>query len=304
MILSLIVGLGELLWDVFPTRQHLGGAPANFAVQAKALRNEVAVVSCVGDDALGRRALELLKQDGLDVDCVSIEESHPTGTVNIQLQDGGSHQFEIVSDVAWDYLAWTPQLDNLAQRTGAVCFGSLAQRNEVSRSTILQFVQSCPDAALKVFDVNFRDPFVDSQVVLEALELANVLKLNDDELPRLAEFAQISFVDEEQALQAILERFALQAAALTRGSRGARIVSAAGEVADCPGENVKVVDSVGAGDAFSAALVTGLLNRRPLEVILASATQLAGYVCTQAGATPKLPSKLQAELLKSLSSAG
>jgi fructokinase len=287
-----VVALGELLWDIFPDAARFGGAPGNFAHHAASLGGEVWMVSGVGSDKLGLSALEKLRKSGLHSEHVSVSETLPTGSVRVELDDSGHASYHFNDCDAWDHLTWTDDLHELASRSDAVCFGTLGQRNEVARSTIHRFVGSTPGSAWRVLDLNLRPPFYSDSVVDESLQLANVLKLNDEELRYLVDrFALRGQTEREQVVQ-IAELFQLRLVALTRGDRGGLLVRQ-GEVSDVKTAPISVVDTVGAGDAFSAAVVMGLISRTDLATINQIACEIAEYVCTQSGATPELPGRLR-----------
>lgn len=291
---SILVGLGEVLWDVFPDGPKFGGAPANFACSAAELAGQSAdvhMVSGVGTDDLGRRAISSLKDH--DVNALNVAESKfVTGRVDVKLDAAGIASYKFAEDVAWDHLTWNPTMATLAAECDAVCYGTLAQRTPVSRETVERFVWSTPRTALRVFDINLRTPYWSEEVILDSLKLANVLKLNDAELPTLAKMLGLHGSDIEQ-LQQINRLFSLKLTALTRGSSGALLVSASGETSDLPAEPTTVIDTVGAGDAYTAAMVIGLLRNLPLNAINKWASRVAAYVCSQPGATPHLPGSLK-----------
>jgi fructokinase len=290
-----IVGLGELLWDLFPDGPRFGGAPANFACHAAALGADAYLVSSVGCDELGRNGLDALLAHGVHADYMDICDAAPTGTVEVTLDDAGKARFRFAADVAWDHLQWSDALEQLAGRSAAVCFGTLAQRSDVSRQTIRHFVRATPPAALRIFDINLRVPFYDDDTIRESLALANVLKLNDDELPIVASLCGMSGADGE-LLARLAERFELDVVALTRGPHGA-LLWRRGELSDAPGLPVVVRDTVGAGDAFTAALAIGLIRNDPLGVINQRACQVAAYVCSCSGATPPLPDEIRRQFV-------
>jgi len=285
-----IVGLGEILWDVFPDGPRFGGAPANFACHVAALGGSAEMVSAVGNDELGVRALAELQNRRVATCGVHRHEDRPTGIVTVSLDDDGHASYEFAADTAWDALPWSEELARLAERTSAVSFGTLGQRSECSRETIRRFVAATPSRALRIFDVNLRPPFVSDPVIIDSLALANVLKLNDEELPAVAALCELSGSDVE-VIQELAEKFALRAIALTRGPDGAVLVRD-GQVSEHPGIETHVVDTVGAGDAFTAALALGLLDGSDLTAINRSACQVAAFVCSQSGAAPQLPGGL------------
>jgi fructokinase len=287
-----IVSLGEVLWDLLPSGAQLGGAPGNFACHCRALGAEAALVSCVGADDLGDKALHHLSARGVDVSAIARAGQFPTGTVAVELAADGQPKFTIREQVAWDRLAATEPALKLASAADVVCFGSLAQRTPAAREALRKLVQAAPPSALRVCDINLRAPFVSPEIIAGSLELANVLKLNETELPVLAPQFALRGSAEEQ-LDHLAEQFGLHTVALTLGASGSR-VRRAGTWTFEPGRAVRVVDAVGAGDAYTAALVMGLLQAWPTSELMAAATEIAAYVCTQPGATPALPAELTA----------
>ena len=286
-----IAGLGEVLWDVFPSGPRFGGAPANFACATAGLSPlaEVFMVSAVGHDELGIQARRKLQQRRVDTTYLA-ESSRPTGTVNVELDDAGHADYRFADDTAWDAMTWSAVLEDLAARIDAVCFGTLGQRSETSRRTIQQFVNSVPDQAWKIFDINLRPPFFSDDVIRESLDLANVLKLNEDELPVVAKLYGVAGSDAD-VVQQLAQQLELQVIAVTRGSAGAMLYRA-GDILEHPGVATLVVDTVGAGDAFTAAMALGLLAEDASEKILDRAARVAAFVCTQRGATPQFPDSL------------
>jgi len=285
--LPVIVGLGELLWDVFPDGPRFGGAPANFACHVAALGGTAEMVGAVGRDDLGEKALAELHQRNVGTGGLHRDKRRPTGTVTVSLDGDGHASYEFAADTAWDALPWSEELAQLAERTSAVGFGTLGQRSERSAETIRRFVAATPSTALRIFDVNLRPPFVSDSVILESLALANVLKLNDEELPVLAALCGLSG-PEVEIMQKLAEKFTLRAVALTRGARGA-VLLRDGRASEQPGIETRVVDTVGAGDAYTAVLALGLLEGRQLDAINREACRVAAFVCSRSGATPQLP---------------
>ena len=246
-------------------------------------------VSAVGADELGDQTVQQFEKLQLDTQGVGCSKL-PTGTVQVTLDERGHPSYEIVENVAWDDLHWSTTLQHIAQRTQAVCFGSLAQRSELSREAIHRFMANVPRESIKVFDVNLRAPFFDKATVLQSLELANVLKLSDEELPIVADYCELSGAQVD-ILQQLALLYELQAVALTCGPHGATIYRD-GQVSLQPAVATKVVDTVGAGDAFTAFLTVGLLTGHELSTINHHACRAAAYVCSQSGATPQLPKEL------------
>lgn len=286
-----VVSLGELLWDLLPAGPQLGGAPANVACHAAALGARAAVVSCVGDDPLGREAVSILQSRGLDTEAIEVLPGVPTGTVHVEVDASGHPRFDIVRDVAWDRLTAGEAGSAARVRAAtadAVCFGTLAQRTPGARAAVHALLEEVRADALRVFDINLRPPFHAPDVIEESLRGANVLKLNEDELPVLS--AQLGWAGSvEGQVRAVAGRFGLRAVALTLGARGAGLLMEDTWTTE-PGRVVEVRDAVGAGDAFTAVLIMGLLLKWDARAILGRATDVAAYVCTQPGATPMLPS--------------
>ncbi len=283
-----VVGLGELLWDLLPEGKRFGGAPANFAHHANQLGMAGWVCSAVGSDELADPLLEALEGLGLRA-CVERVEAD-TGTVQVHLDAEGQPDYVIAQNVAWDHIPFTDSVAALAAQAQAVCFGTLAQRHPVSRRTIGRFLAATSADCLKVFDVNLRQNHWDGQVLAHSCQAADLLKLNSDEWQVFRDtFGLAGSFD--QAAEQLCDRFNLRWVLLTQGDQGSRLHSPEGRwhVAAVP---VRVVDAVGAGDAFTAALVCGLLQNRPMAQVLDHAARVAAFVCTQSGATPLLPEDL------------
>jgi len=281
-----IVGIGELLWDVFPDGKRLGGAPLNFSYHCHQLGATAYPVSAVGSDELGSEIRAVLVEKGVPDQFVATDESHPTGTVQVTLENGKPH-YEICEGVAWDYVPMSDGLAALAQRADAVCYGSLAQRGDVSRATIHAFLAGMRPDSLKVFDINLRQTFFSEAIIRASLLHGNILKLSDEELPVLAGIFKLAGTVPEQ-LDALREMFDLQLIAYTRGPGGSLLYT--GDATDDhPGCSCEAVNTVGAGDSFTAALCMGLLRRQSLAQANEHANRVAAYVCTCDGATPELP---------------
>ena len=290
---KLIVGIGEILWDVFPDGPRFGGAPANFSCSAAELAGHaahVSIISAVGRDDRGARALEALANHNVDSQYVQ-SKTQETGAVLVELDGSGVPSYRFAENTAWDHLTWQAQLADLAPQCDAVCFGTLGQCNETSRQTIQQFVRNTRADALRVLDINLRSPFFDDEVILSSLALANVLKLNEDELPAVTRLSNIGGTG-IGPLQQLADHWHLRCIAVTRGENGALILSGA-KVSQLPGINVAVANTVGAGDAYTAGVVLGMLAGRSVEEINQRAVEAATYVCKQAGATTQFPAHLR-----------
>ena len=289
----LVAAIGEVLWDMFPSGARFGGAPANFACAVAGLspRNvSVEMVSAVGRDSLGINAIKSLQSQNVGTKHVT-RQNQQTGQVNVSLDAQGVASYEFAEDCAWDNLAWTSKLDALAKQVDVVCFGTLGQRSQTSKATIQQFVRSTASDCLRIFDVNLRPPFYSETVIRESLEIANALKLNDDELPLLAKMFEITGCDQE-LVRRIAKVANLDLIALTRGENGALIFKD-GAITEFQGIETDVVDTVGAGDAFSAAMVVGLLANKDIEKINRLACEVAAFVCSKVGATPTMPERFR-----------
>jgi len=286
-----VIGIGELLWDLLPSGKVRGGAPGNFAYQTYALGAESSLITRVGNDPLGGELLDELRALSLPTETVQIDASAPTGTVTVELSADGQPRFTIHEGVAWDRIAATGTALKQVAAADIVCFGSLAQRHEVSRTTIQTLVAATPPTALRIFDINLRQNFYSREIIEQSLALANVLKLNDGELPIVAGMLGLKGTTKEQ-LKALEQRYELRLVALTRGARGSLLYSA-GQWSDHPGLPVVVKDTVGAGDAFTAATALGLHRHLELGEINQRANELACYVCSCDGATPRLPEHLR-----------
>lgn len=291
-----IVGIGEILWDVFPTHKALGGAPTNFAFHCQQLGHEAYSISAIGRDPLGAEIETLLEQ--LPLQTLLQHSDHPTGTVSVTLNDAGSPSYTINEGVAWDAIAFTPELEALAQRTDAVCFGSLAQRAETSRQTILRFLRAMPAGSLKVFDINLRLSYYTEEIVRTSLQEASVLKLNDEEVPVVGQLLGLSG-SMEQIARALLTTFDLEAVILTRGGDGCHVYHPQGSVF-YPSARVTIADTVGAGDSFTAGFISARLAGKSILESMALATRVAAHVCTQSGAMPSHPEDFRSFLSEAL----
>ncbi len=280
------VGIGELLWDLLPEGKEMGGAPANFAYHARMLGAEGIIVSRVGADDLGREMLSSLRARGLDVAYIGLDPGFPTGTVSVELAGDGQPRFTIHEGVAWDRLVLGPEHESLAGRADIACFGTLAQRGAAARAAIGAFLGKVPAGCLRVFDVNLRQAYFSRELIIENLKRCDALKLNDSELPVLGDMLGLGGSEEEK-LAGLVRDFRLKAAALTRGEKGSLLCGPDGEMAEHPGvKPERMADTVGAGDAFTAAFAMGLLAGESLATIGEKANRLASYVCSRPGGMP------------------
>ena len=286
-----IVGLGELLWDVFPEYKRAGGAPANVAFHANQLGNKGVPASRVGNDEDGKELLQLLSSHGLDTTYIQKDDVAPTGTVEVAITNQEA-SYTITEDVAWDHLALTSQWIDLAREADAVCFGTLAQRDEISRRTILEFLENTTGDCLKIADINLREPHYTKKIIKKTIELADVVKLNESEWQQMGEMFGV-----EDVRQWLFGEMGVTTICLTKGSDGAELMTQNEHLI----EPVHPIDSsngdsVGVGDAFTAALTHHLLRNTPLDVTIKVANKYAAQVAARKGAMPELPEAVVSSL--------
>jgi fructokinase len=286
-----VIGIGELLWDMLPGGKQVGGAPANFAYHASALGADAQVISRVGKDELGRELLSRLNNLAVPVDCIQVDPALPTGTVTVKLAADGQPQYIIHENVAWDAITAEPTARAATSAADAICIGTLAQRDARSGAAIQALVASTPPNALRILDVNFRQRYFSEHLMEESLALANAVKVNDAELPVIARMFGLGDEMREQ-MEKLAERFKLRLVACTRGSKGS-LLYANGNWSEHPGVPVKIVDTIGAGDSFTAAMTLGFLSGWNLNAINQRASEVAAVVCAAHGATPPLPKHLR-----------
>ena len=283
--MMLVVGLGEVLWDLFPEGKQLGGAPANFAYITNLLGDRGIIASRVGHDALGDEIQQRLGTLGLESSYLQLDSARPTGTVRVRVDQDGQARFEITDMVAWDFLEWTPAWESLAQQADAICFGSLAQRSPASRETIHKFLGAARPGTARIFDVNLRQAFYSAKALSESLKFADIAKLNAEELPRVVELLGIPHHGEQPSAERLRFAYGLKLVCVTRGAQGSLLVSEF-ERHEHPGFRVQVADTVGAGDAFTAALVHHFLRGAGLAAMNEAANRIGAWVASCVGATP------------------
>jgi len=285
-----IVGIGEALWDVLPEGKKIGGAPANFAYHVSQFGLNSCVVSAVGDDPLGAQILDNFKEKGLRN--IMAVVPYPTGTVQVEIDQVGVPQYVIKENVAWDNIPFTPELEELAHNTCAVCFGSLAQRNVVSRDTINRFIDAMPqdEDNLIVFDVNLRQGFFNKEILDQSMRRCNVLKINDEELITISRMLGCPGTDLQSKCWILFGRYNLKMLILTCGVNGSYIFTS-GNMSFLATPQVEVADTVGAGDSFTATFVSSILKGLPVAEAHRKAVEVSAFVCTQNGAMPVLPAK-------------
>lgn len=293
---DVIVGMGEVLWDMLPEGKKIGGAPANFAYHVSQYGFDGYVVSAVGDDKLGNEILESFNNRHLNYLIQRVP--YPTGTVQIELDEAGIPCYEIKENVAWDNIPFTVDLEKLAKKTRAVCFGSLAQRNTVSRETINRFLDVMSDAAgqYRVFDVNLRQGFYDKEILCNSMKRCNVLKINDEELVAVSRMFEYPGIDLEDKCRALLSEYGLEILILTCGVNGSYVFTRE-NVSFVNTPKIEVADTVGAGDSFTATFISAILKGKSIREAHELAVEVSAYVCTQNGAMPELPISIKSRLL-------
>lgn len=285
---KIVVGMGEALWDVLPEGKKIGGAPANFAYHVSQFGLPSCVVSAIGDDALGKEIIENFTSKGLDQHIAEVP--YPTGTVQVEIDQTGTPLYDIKENVAWDNIPYTEHLDALAKRTKAVCFGSLAQRNVVSRETINHFLDTMPkdDDSLIVFDVNLRQGFYNKEILCKSMQNCNILKINDEELITVSRMFGYPGIDLQDKCWILLGKYNLKMLILTCGINGSYVFTP-GNVSFQPTPKVEVADTVGAGDSFTAAFIASILKGKSVTEAHTIAVKTSAFVCTKKGAMPILP---------------
>ena len=285
---EIVVGMGEALWDVLPEGRKIGGAPANFAYHVSQFGLPSCVVSAIGDDALGKEIIENFTSKGLNQHIEKVP--YPTGTVQVEIDQAGIPQYDIKENVAWDNIPYTDELEALAKRTKAVCFGSLAQRNIVSRTTINKFLDAMPknDDTLIVFDVNLRQGFYNKEILCNSMQKCNILKINDEELVTVSRMFGYPGIDLQDKCWILLGKYNLKMLILTCGINGSYVFTP-GNVSFYPTPNGEVADTVGAGDSFTAAFIASIIKGKEIKEAHRLAVETSAFVCTKKGAMPILP---------------
>lgn len=288
---DIIVGIGEVLWDILPDGKKLGGAPCNFAYHIGQFGLDSRAVSAIGDDILGKEIVAGLEQKGIKYHIDTVP--YPTGTVKVELDAKGVPQYEIKDNVAWDNIPFTNSLEALAKNTKAICFGSLAQRNIVSRNTINSFIDAVREHndVLITFDINLRENFYTKEIICNSMQKCNILKINDEELELVSGLFGLPDVDFKEKCRIILREYNINILILTCGTDGSYIFTP-DTVSFQKTPRVEVADTVGAGDSFTAAFVASILKGKSISEAHLTAVEVSAYVCTKKGAMPKLPERL------------
>lgn len=280
-----VVGLGEVLWDMLPEGKKLGGAPANFAYHAGQFlgSGSTIAVSALGEDDLAEETIEALKEHGLNYLLPRVP--YPTGTVQVHLDEHGIPSYEIKENVAWDNIPFDESIQQIAASCRAVCFGSLAQRNSVSRTTIQRFLDATPNDCLKVFDINLRQHFYTKEIIRESIRRSDILKINDEELELVGQMFGYPDLSFEDKCWLILGKYNLNMLVLTCGTNGSYVFTP-GNISFQETPKVQVADTVGAGDSFTGSFVASILDGKSVVEAHRIAVQVSAFVCTQNGAMP------------------
>ena len=287
-----VVGIGEVLWDCLPEGRQLGGAPANFAYHAAKMGMNAVVVSAIGDDSLGREIIERLDEKSLPHNLNVVPFA--TGTVEVELGEAGIPKYNIKEDVAWDNIPFTPEMEEIARNARAVCFGSLAQRNVVSRENIRKFLDATPEDCLRICDINLRQQFYSKEVLEDSFCICNILKINDEELVVVNRMFGYDGLDMRQTCEKIVQDYHLKLLVLTCGTNGSYVFTDDGLTSFQDTPKVEVADTVGAGDSFTGSFCACIINGKPVQEAHKTAVQVSAFVCTQNGAMPIVPEKLKA----------
>ena len=286
----LVVGLGEVLWDMLPEGRKIGGAPVNFAYHAGQFGIDTMAVSAIGNDKLGEDTIA--EMNGKHLNHIFPSVPYPTGSVQVKLDEKGVPAYDIKENVAWDNIPFTNEIESVARNCQAVCFGSLAQRNAVSRNTIRKFIESTPGGCIRIFDINLRQNFYTSNVIHDSLELCNILKINDEEIMLVSRMFNYDSSNIENVCRTIMEDFSLEMVILTCGTKGSYIFTKGG-VSFMPTPKVNVADTVGAGDSFTGSFCAAILRGLPVAEAHKKAVEVSAYVCTQNGAMPEIPESMK-----------
>lgn len=285
-----IVGIGEALWDMLPEGRKIGGAPANFTYHVSQFGLDAVAVSAVGDDELGAEIRQTFEEKDLQTQLATVP--YPTGTVAVTLDAKGIPHYEICEGVAWDNIPFSPELEALARNTIAVCYGTLAQRNSVSRKTIESFIAAMPADGIKICDINLRGTFYNKEVLESSMRACDILKINDEEIDEVSRLLGAEFPTQRMAALNLMSRYEIDILILTCGTNGSYIYSMDGTESFLPTPKVKVADTVGAGDSFTGAFIAALLCGKDIKKAHALAVEVSAYVCTQNGAMPELPDEI------------
>ena len=287
-----IVAIGELLWDLLPGEKQPGGAPSNVAFHADQLGMKGVICSCVGDDKLGRELVHVLKKSGLTTDYIQEDKTRPTGVVDVDVQDVTQPKYSIHDNVAWDNIVWNDDLKKTVEKAAAICFGTLAQRSKASRETIQKCLRYAPQA-IKIYDANIRQHFYEKEWIEFSLDKADIIKVNMVEAITIGKLFGFDCSTPLKFARQAIDQFNVKLVCVTRSNRGSVFVTT-DQAIDIPGISVKVVDTIGAGDAFIAALIYARLNKWPMGKTAKFANNIGALVATKSGAMPVLKEEFEA----------
>ena len=280
-----VAGLGEVLWDVFFDDNKLGGAPANFAAHAKRLGAKSYLLSAVGEDLFGQKAIDQLMLFGIDTSGVQFNRYSPTGRVIVSLDPIGNPTYKIDANSAWDHIQFNTAQAKIAKCLDAICFGTLAQRYPNSKNSILKILRATSTNCLRVFDVNFRQDYYHPKIIEQNLNIASAVKMNEEEFLEIGKMFSFS-KNHKKGLRFLINEFDLKLGIITLGGKGAVMANQDHFCSYSPEKKIQIKSTVGAGDAFTAAAVMGWLNQNPLDQIIQKATDLATFVCSHLEAVP------------------
>lgn len=276
----IIIGIGELLWDILPTGKHAGGAPINFVYHASKLGADSYAITAIGNDPLGDEIMK--KVDDIGINHIIERVPYPTGTVIVDLKDG-IPEYTINEGVAWDYIPLTNEMKELAKRADAICFGTLAQRSEASRTTIHSLLSLVPDTAYRILDINLRQHYYSKEIITTSLKYCNILKMNDEELELIIEILGIEADNNNDACKYLIKTFNLKFLILTAGADYSAVFTMeTSSLIKTP--KVNVIDTIGAGDSFTGSFISSILKGKTLKEAHQDAVNMSAHVCTKAGA--------------------
>jgi fructokinase len=279
-----IAAFGEVLWDLLPDASILGGAPFNFTCRINSLGNEGVMISAVGKDALGKKVLKAISELHISDQYIQINSDHPTGTVNVFFDEFNNPDYEIIKNVAYDFITYNDSLEKLIMQSDCICFGTLAQRNPASRQTLGELLKRFR-GKYRFYDLNLRKDCYSDEIIISSLRNADILKLNKQEAYKIKDILRLDKEGLAEISKELIKKYQLQYCVITLEEYGSLAVSSEGEVVYNPGFKVKLADPLGAGDAFSAGFLDTLLKGKSLKEASESGNQLGAMVATRKGAT-------------------
>jgi fructokinase len=279
---SYVVCFGEVLWDIFPEGSKAGGAPFNVAYNTYKMGVDVKMLSRIGNDELGQKLIDQIQSWGITTDYIQIDDENPTSTVIAKIDKHNEASYEIINDVAWDYIELLPEHEVLISVADAVVFGSLSARNEKTKETLLKLLDT---ATLKIFDVNFRPPFIDVELIKTLLHKANIVKMNKAEMREIMAYFGEEYRSEDESVVFIQDHFNINEIILTKGSKGARYF-VGNRNYGFPAVPITIADTVGSGDAFLSGFISKRILGESPEEIMNQAISLGAFITSKSGACP------------------